>query len=232
MKIGIVRFPGSNCEQDCFDVCSRILGLPTVYLWHKEHDLADCDCIVLPGGFSYGDYLRAGAMAGLSPIMTEVKAFAGAGGYVLGICNGFQILAESGLLPGALLRNENLHFVCGSQALLVENTATPYTGAYRAGQVVSVPIAHGEGRYYIDAEGLARLEGDGRIVFRYADRDGASSRATNPNGSLANIAGIISENGRVLGMMPHPERVCDPLLGGEDGLPFFRSLVASLEAGG
>lgn len=231
MKFGIVRFPGSNCEMDCFEAVSQVFNQQAVHLWHKEHDLQGCDCIILPGGFSYGDYLRAGAMASLSPIITEVVDFANKGGYVIGICNGFQILSECGLLPGALVRNRNLRFVCGDQHLVVKNNKTAFTHKYSAGQVINIPIAHGEGNYYIDADKVDSLFDKDQVVFQYSDADGNINADNCPNGSIRNIAGITNEPGNVLGMMPHPERVCDMKTGGIDGKPFFESIIEQITAG-
>ena len=229
MKIGVVTFPGSNCDYDCYKASQEVLGAETVFLWHKSHDLEGVDAIFLPGGFSYGDYLRAGAIASLSPIMREVSSFAEAGGPVVGICNGFQILCETGLLPGALIRNRSLRFVSRPVHLRVERSLPPFTSAYSEGQVLRVPIAHGEGCYVADDEVLDRLEGEGRVLFRYVDESGERSAEANPNGSARDIAGIVSERGNVLGMMPHPERAVDPLLGGNDGVGLFRSLAEHLQ---
>jgi phosphoribosylformylglycinamidine synthase len=217
MTFGIVVFPGSNCDQDAFHVASRVLGQPAHFLWHKDRDLRGADVVVLPGGFSYGDYLRCGALARLSPIMEAVAAHARAGGKVLGICNGFQVLVEAGLLPGALLRNAGMTFICEPSELSVENAATPFTRNYVQGQRVRIPIAHGEGNYFIDDEGLSRLEGEGQVVFRYVD---------NPNGSRNGIAGIVNAGRNVLGMMPHPERAAEALLGSTDGRTLFESLLS------
>jgi phosphoribosylformylglycinamidine synthase len=230
MKFGIVTFPGSNCDYDAYHAVVDVLGESAEYLWHKDHDLRGADVVILPGGFSYGDYLRAGAIARFSPIMREVVAHAERGGLVLAICNGFQIACEAGLLPGALLRNANLKFVCEQRHLRVENVNTPFTAEYDKEQVVRIPVAHGEGRYVADADTLERLEGEGRVVFRYCDADGRVDAAANPNASLHNIAGIVSGEGNVLGMMPHPERAVDALLGSADGLPLFESLLARVGA--
>ena len=230
MKAGIVRFPGSNCDEDAFHAIADHLGQDAVYLWHKDHDLQNVDVVILPGGFSYGDYLRAGAIARFSPIMQEVIAFAKRGGPVLGICNGFQIACEAGLLPGALLRNASLRFVSAPARLRVESIATRFTSQYHIGQVISIPVAHGDGRFTADADTLARLEGDGRVVFRYVDADGESSASANPNGSLRNIAGIVNADRNVLGMMPHPERALDVTLGSTDGVPLFASILESMLA--
>lgn len=228
MKAGIVRFPGSNCDEDAFHAIADHLGQSAVYLWHKDHDLQDVDLVILPGGFSYGDYLRAGAIARFSPIMQEVVAHAKRGGMVLGICNGFQIACEAGLLPGALLRNASLRFVSAPVTMRVESIATRFTSQYHLGQHVSIPVAHGDGRYTADADTLARLEGEGQVVFRYVDAKGEATAASNPNGSLRNIAGIVSAAGNVLGMMPHPERALEPALGSVDGAPLFASILEAL----
>jgi phosphoribosylformylglycinamidine synthase I len=230
MKFGIVTFPGSNCDYDAFHAVVDTLGETAEYLWHKDHDLRDADVVILPGGFSYGDYLRAGAIARFSPIMREVVAHAERGGPVLAICNGFQIACEAGLLPGALLRNANLKFVCEQRHLRVENTDTRFTSEYAPGQIVRIPVAHGEGRYVADDATLDRLEGDGRVVFRYCGPEGAQPEDAAPNGSLRAIAGIVNEGGNVLGMMPHPERAVDALLGSADGLPLFESILARVGA--
>ena len=230
MKAGIVRFPGSNCDEDAFHAIADHLGQEAVYLWHKDHDLQNVDLVILPGGFSYGDYLRAGAIARFSPIMQEVVAFARRGGPVLGICNGFQIACEAGLLPGALLRNASLRFVSAPVHLRVDSIATRFTSAYHIGQVISIPVAHGDGRYTADANTLARLEGEGRVVFRYVSAQGDATASANPNGSLRNIAGIVSAEGNVLGMMPHPERALHATLGSTDGVPLFASILESMLA--
>ena len=228
MKMGVVTFPGSNCDYDCYRAVKDALGAEAVYLWHRDHDLQGVDAVFLPGGFSYGDYLRAGAIAALSPIMREVKAFAAAGGPVAGICNGFQILCEAGLLPGALVRNRSLKFRSRPVHLLVERADTAFTSEYEVGQVLEVPIAHGEGCYFADPELLDGLEANGQVVFRYCTEDGLVAPAANPNGSARAIAGIINAGGNVLGMMPHPERAVEPLLGSTDGIGLFRSLAAHL----
>jgi phosphoribosylformylglycinamidine synthase len=231
VKAGIVRFPGSNCDEDAFHAVADILGQDAVYLWHKDHDLQGVDLVILPGGFSYGDYLRAGAIARFSPIMKEVVQHANRGGLVLGICNGFQIACEAGLLPGALLRNDTLRFVSAPVTLRVESIATRFTSQYHLGQQIRIPVAHGDGRYTADGDVLARLEGEGHVVFRYVDANGEPTGEANPNGSLRNIAGIVSEAGNVLGMMPHPERAMETALGSTDGLPLFTSIVESLLGG-
>ncbi len=230
MKFGIVTFPGSNCDYDAFHAVVDQLGEDAVYLWHKSHDLERADVIVLPGGFSYGDYLRAGAIARFSPIMNEVIAHSGRGGPVLAVCNGFQIACEAGLLPGALLRNASLQFRCDWVRLRVENSETMFTERYESGQVLRIPIAHGEGRYTASEEELDRLEGEGQVVFRYVNLSGKVDAAANPNGSMRAIAGIVNGGGNVLGMMPHPERAVDSLLGSADGRGVFESLLARVAA--
>lgn len=227
MKIGIVRFPGSNCEADCLEAW-RVLGEEPVMIWHQETSVKGYDLIVLPGGFSYGDYLRTGAIARFSPIMNDVIRFAQRGGLVWGICNGFQILTECGLLPGALLRNDGLHFICKPQYLKVEND-TAFTNQYKQGDLIQIPVNHGEGNYTIDDEGLEALKENNQIVFRYVTPDGESSEKGNPNGSRENIAGIINKEGNVLGMMPHPERVVEEIIGGVDGRGMFLSLLKHWE---
>lgn len=228
MKIGVVTFPGSNCDYDCYKASQELLGAETVFLWHKSHDLEGVDAIFLPGGFSYGDYLRAGAIASLSPLMREVSAFADRGGPVVGVCNGFQILCETGLLPGALIRNRSLRFISRDVHLRVERVAAPFTSAYEEGQVLRIPIAHGEGCYVAEERVLDLLEGEGRVAFRYVTAGGEATAEPNPNGSARNIAGIVNEAGNVLGMMPHPERAVEALLGGVDGAGLFRSLADHL----
>ena len=232
MKFGVVVFPGSNCDHDAFCAVERALCEEAAFLWHESRDLAGSDVVILPGGFSYGDYLRTGAIARFAPIMSAVKEFAAEGGLVLGICNGFQILLEAGLLPGAMLRNRGLKFICRPVHIRVENTETPFTNACRPRQVLEVPIAHAEGNYFADAAALDELERNGQVVFRYATPDGEITDEANPNGSLHNIAGITNREGNVLGMMPHPERASDALLGSQDGLLLFQSLVhAGVRAG-
>ncbi|HEX9937328.1 MAG TPA: phosphoribosylformylglycinamidine synthase subunit PurQ [Longimicrobium sp.] len=228
MRFGVVTFPGSNCDYDCYKAIQEGLGAEAVFIWHKEHDLHGVDAVFLPGGFSYGDYLRAGAIAAHSPIMREVKAFAAEGGPVAGICNGFQILCEAGMLPGGLMRNRTLKFRSRPVHLLVERAGTAFTSEYSVGDVLRIPIAHGEGCYFAEPAVLDELEAEGQVVFRYCDGEGLVSPAANPNGSARNIAGIINAAGNVLGMMPHPERAIEPLLGSTDGLGFFRSLAAHL----
>jgi len=230
MKFGVVTFPGSNCDYDAYKAVVESFGEEAVYIWHKDHDLQDADVIILPGGFSYGDYLRAGAIARFSPVMQEVAAHAKNGRPVIGICNGFQIACEAGLLPGALLRNESLMFVSDAVYLRVDNADTMFTSEYESGQVLRIPVAHGDGRYTADESTLDALEQSGQVVFRYVDRDGATAPSANPNGSMRSIAGIVNREGNVLGMMPHPERAVDKLLGSEDGLGVFESLVARVAA--
>jgi phosphoribosylformylglycinamidine synthase subunit PurQ / glutaminase len=230
MKFGIVTFPGSNCDYDAYRAVVESVGEQAEFLWHKDHDLRDADVVILPGGFSYGDYLRPGAIARFSPIMSEVVAHARRGGPVLGICNGFQIACEAGLLPGALLRNESLKFVCELVTLRVENAATMFTNRYRAGQRLAIPIAHGDGRYTADDDTLARLEGEGQVLFRYVRGTPDQDEWWSPNGSMHAIAGIVSAEGNVLGMMPHPERAVNELLGSRDGIGVFESLLARVAA--
>ena len=228
MKFGVVVFPGSNCDHDTYHVLSKVIGQPVDFIWHRQSTLNGCDAVILPGGFSYGDYLRTGAIARFSPVMGAVKEFAARGGLVLGICNGFQILCEAGLLPGALLRNANLKFICEHVNMRVETTDTPFTNRCQRGQVLSVPIAHGDGNYYCDAATLAELQRDNRIIFRYADEHGQLSNESNPNGSLDNIAGICNRERNVLGLMPHPERASEMLLSSQDGRIIFFSLADTL----
>ncbi len=228
MRIGVIVFPGSNCDHDAFHAAALEPGLEPVWLWHESRDLAGVDAILIPGGFSYGDYLRTGAIARFSPILGSVIDFARGGGPVLGICNGFQILCESRLLPGALLPNAGSRFVCRPVRLRVENAATPFTHAYRRGQQILLPIAHGEGNYYCDAKTLAELEAENRVVFRYVNAAGEAAAGGNPNGSLANIAGIVNRAGNVVGMMPHPERAVESALGLADGAALFHSLALAL----
>ena len=225
MKFGVVVFPGSNCDHDAFYAVEKALGQPAAFLWHETPDLEDCDVIILPGGFAYGDYMRTGAIARFAPIMAPVRDFAARGGLVLGICNGFQILLEAGLLPGAMLRNRSLKFICRPVHIRVENAATAFTNACHKGQVLEIPIAHAEGNYFADAETLENLESNGQVIFRYCRPDGEITDDANPNGSLHNIAGISNRAGNVLGMMPHPERASDALLGSTDGRFLFQSLV-------
>ena len=230
MKFGIVTFPGSNCDHDTFHAITDALGEEAVYLWHKDRDLAGAEVVILPGGFSYGDYLRAGAIARFSPIMTEVAAHAKRGGPVLCICNGFQIACEAGLLPGALLRNESLKFVSEPVRLRVENADTLFTNRYEKGAMLTMPIAHGDGRYTADAKVLDRLEGEGQVVFRYMHSAGDADEYWSPNGSMRAIAGIVNDAGNVMGLMPHPERAVDELLGSRDGLGIFESMLSKVAA--
>jgi phosphoribosylformylglycinamidine synthase len=228
VKVGVVTFPGSNCDEDAVLAIVEQLHEEAFLLWHKDHDLNGADVIILPGGFSYGDYLRSGAIARFSPIMQEVVAHAKRGGPVIGICNGFQIACEAGLLPGALLRNESLQFRAIPVTLKVENTDTVFTRAATNGALLTMPIAHGDGRYTADDETIARLEDEGRVVFRYVDAKGEATAAANPNGAMHNIAGVTNETGTVVGLMPHPERALEPLLGSTDGLVLFQSLLAGV----
>ncbi|ABA20033.1 phosphoribosylformylglycinamidine synthase subunit I [Trichormus variabilis ATCC 29413] len=222
MKFGVVVFPGSNCDRDVAYVTRDLLGQPTRMVWHQDTDIADLDVVIIPGGFSYGDYLRCGAIARFSPVMQQVVEHAQKGKLVLGICNGFQVLTEAGLLPGALARNRDLHFICDRVPLTVESTNSLWTQAYNPGEVITLPIAHGEGRFYADEATLSEIEDNGQVLFRYAGE--------NPNGSLNNIAGICDRQGNVLGMMPHPERASDPVLGGSDGLKLFQGLLEKVVA--
>jgi phosphoribosylformylglycinamidine synthase I len=230
MKFGIVTFPGSNCDYDAYHAVTEILGEDAVYLWHKDHDLQGSDVIILPGGFSYGDYLRSGAIARFSPIMQEVVAHASSGAPVVGFCNGFQIACEAGLLPGALLRNAHLQFVSATIRVRVESSDTMFTSLYEPGEVLRIPVAHGDGRFVASNDVLDELEAEGRVIFRYADANGNISADANPNGSERNIAGIVNEGGNVLGMMPHPERACSPLIGSADGVRFFESILSRVAA--
>ncbi len=228
MKSAVIVFPGANCDRDVAVALERASGIAPLMVWHRDTELPDVDLIVLPGGFSFGDYLRCGAMAARAPIMPAVVARAKAGVPTVGICNGFQALTEAGLLPGALMRNAGLDFVCRDVHLRVEEADTPFTRRYEKGQVIRIPIAHGDGNYFADDATLDRLEGEGRVAFRYVTSDGEPTDAANPNGSRRNIAGILDAGGTVLGLMPHPERLADAALGGEDGKPFFRSIVEHL----
>jgi phosphoribosylformylglycinamidine synthase I len=230
MKFAIVVFPGSNCDHDAYHAARHVLGQQAEFVWHKESDLKGADVVVLPGGFSHGDYLRTGAIARFSPLMAAVTEFARSGGPVLGICNGFQILLEAGLLPGAMLRNRDLKFHCEHVHVRVEQTGTPFTALASAGQVLRIPIAHGEGNYYAGPDVLRQLEASGRVVFRYCDREGRTTEAANPNGAVHHIAGICNEGRNVVGLMPHPERACEPALGSADGLLLFESVVSTLAA--
>lgn len=230
MKAAVIVFPGSNCDRDVKVALAASMGREPAMVWHRSAELPNVDLIVVPGGFSYGDYLRAGAMAAHSPVMREVVRRANAGVPVLGICNGFQILTEAGLLPGVLMRNEGLRFVCRDVTLRVETTGSPFTRGYRAGQVVTMPVAHNEGNYFADAATLTEIEGNGQVAFRYCDRGGNPILAANPNGSLANIAGVLNRTRTVLGMMPHPERAAEAALSGLDGKAMFDGLATALAA--
>lgn len=231
VRFGIVVFPGSNCEYDAYHALSTFPEAEPFYLWHKDRDLRGADCVILPGGFSYGDYLRAGAVARFSPIMQEVAAFAGAGGLVLGICNGFQVLTEAHLLHGALQRNRGLRFICHPQYLRVERNDTPFTRRLRVGQVIQCPVSHNEGNWTAGAERLQEIEEQGLVVFRYCDAEGRVTEEANPNGSVNSVAGLANEGANVLGMMPHPERVCEALIGGIDGRGIFQSIIDFVQEG-
>jgi phosphoribosylformylglycinamidine synthase subunit PurQ / glutaminase len=228
MNFGVVVFPGTWSDCDFHYVISEVLRQPVRYVWHRDTNLADFDCLILPGGFSYGDYLRAGAIAGRSPVLEALLEFVARGGFVLGSCNGFQILCEAKLLPGALMRNECLQYRCQSTYLVVENVDTAFTRALRPGQVLKMPISHGEGRYFADRDTLRLLKDNGQVVFRYCTEQGRLTKEANPNGSLENIAGVMNEAGTVLGLMPHPERAAEAVLGGTDGVLIFQSLIDSL----
>jgi phosphoribosylformylglycinamidine synthase I len=230
MKFGVIVFPGSNCDHDAYHVISKHVGQPVDFIWHRETDLSSYDALIIPGGFSYGDYLRAGALASFSPVMASVKQFAAQDKLVLGICNGFQILCEAGLLPGALIRNRELHFVCEHVNVRVESTDTPFTHELRRGQVLKMPVAHAEGNYVCDDATFEELTRDNRVIFRYSDRDGRVSQEANINGSRDNIAGICSRGRNVIGLMPHPERACEDALGSSDGSGIFHSLVGAVTA--
>jgi phosphoribosylformylglycinamidine synthase subunit PurQ / glutaminase len=229
MNIGIIVFPGSNCDRDCAHVVSEVIGQSARMIWHQETSLKGLDAVILPGGFSYGDYLRTGAIAHLSPVMDAIKVFARQGGLVLGICNGFQILLESGLLPGALLRNRNLSFICEDTYVRVENADTPFTNQCQPGQVLRLPIAHAEGNYFTDPVTLSGIQANAQVVFRYCNREGRVTPQDNPNGSLDHIAGIRNDGGNVLGMMPHPERCTESILHNTDGLAIFASLLKACQ---
>ena len=230
MKFGVIVFPGSNCDHDAYHALAHVLNVEASFIWHKEHDLTGLDAVVVPGGFSYGDYLRSGAIARFSPIMESVVKFANKGGLVIGICNGFQILLEAGLLPGAMLHNESLRFVCKQVYLRTETSNTPFTSEIQTGSVLKVPVAHGEGNYFTSTDGLKRLNDNGQVVFRYTNPDGSIGGNANPNGTLDNIAGIVNEKRNVLGMMPHPERAVESKIGSSDGLPIFKSMLSALSA--
>lgn len=232
MKFGVVVFPGSNCDHDAYHAAHDVLGQPAEFLWHKESSLKGADVVVLPGGFAHGDYLRTGAIARFSPIMPAILEFARTGGPVIGICNGFQVLLEAGLLPGAMLRNRDLKFHCEQVYVRVEQTDTPFTASARKGQVLRIPIAHGEGNYYAEPEVIRALEAERRVIFRYTDARGEVTEAGNPNGAVNNIAGICNAARNVVGLMPHPERACEPTLGSADGLILFQSVLQSLAVSG
>jgi phosphoribosylformylglycinamidine synthase subunit PurQ / glutaminase len=228
MKFGVVVFPGSNCDHDAFHAVGHVLQKPVEFIWHQSQDLHNCDAIILPGGFAHGDYLRTGAIARFSPVMSSVEKFAKSGGLVLGICNGFQILLEAGMLPGAMLRNAGLRFICKQVHIRVEQTDTPFTSTAKKGQILQIPIAHGDGNYTCDEATVAELEKNRQILFRYTTANGKDDNAGNPNGSMANIAGICNRERNVAGLMPHPERAVEQALDSEDGLVIFRSMVEAL----
>jgi phosphoribosylformylglycinamidine synthase len=228
MKAAVIVFPGSNCDRDLKVALTQSMGKQPAMVWHRDTTLPEVDLIAVPGGFSYGDYLRSGAMAAHSPIMKEVVRFAQRGVAILGICNGFQVLTEAGLLPGVLMRNHNLKFVCKDVFLRVDQNDTVFSSGYTAEQIIRIPVAHHDGNYFIDADGHAQLEDERRIAFRYCDETGSISDTANPNGSLSNIAGVLDPSRRILGMMPHPERLSDPMLGGNDGRTMFDSLISSI----
>lgn len=230
MKFGVIIFPGSNCDQDAHWTIQHVAKQPVTYLWHESHDLENCDAIIVPGGFAYGDYLRTGAIAKFSPVMESVRKFAGSGGLVLGICNGFQILCEAGLLPGALMRNVGLKYVCKPVQVRVESAETPFTNACTQGDVLTIPIGHMEGNYFCDQATLGELRSEKRVVFRYCSPTGGITASANPNGSLDNIAGVCSAGCNVVGMMPHPERSAEPELGCTDGVRIFQSMVGAMTA--
>jgi phosphoribosylformylglycinamidine synthase len=228
MKFGVVVFPGSNCDHDAFYAIGNVLEKPVEFIWHQSENLANCDAIILPGGFSYGDYLRTGAIASFSPVMKSIAKFANSGGMVLGVCNGFQILCEAGLLPGAMMRNSGLRFICRHVYIRVEQTGTPFTNAAQKGQILKMPIAHSDGNWTVDAASLADLEKNRQVIFRYTTPDGSDDNAGNPNGAVRNIAGICNRERNVAGLMPHPERAVESALGSADGLVIFRSTVEAL----
>jgi len=228
VKFGVIVFPGSNCDHDAYHVISKHVGQPVDFIWHRDTDLSSYDAVIIPGGFSYGDYLRAGALARFSPVMASVKKFAAQGGYVLGICNGFQILCEAGLLPGALIRNRDLHFICEHVTVRVESVETPFTNQVKRGEVLRLPIAHAYRNYVCDDATLEQLQTEDSIILRYCDENGVPTEASNPNGSRDNIAGICNLERNVMGLMPHPERACEELLGSTDGRDIFRSLAGTL----
>jgi len=228
MKFGVVVFPGSNCDHDAFYALANVVHKPVEFIWHQSTDLAGCDAIILPGGFAYGDYLRTGAIARFSPVMKSVEKFAKSGGLVFGICNGFQILLEAGLLPGAVMRNKGLRYICRHVNIRIEQTDTPFTSAAKQGQILRIPIAHNDGNYHVDETELADLEKNRQIIFRYTTADGTDDAAGNPNGSMHNVAGVCNRERNVAGLMPHPERAVEPALDSADGLVIFKSLVESL----
>ena len=228
MKFGVVVFPGSNCDHDAFYAIGNVLKKPVEFIWHQSEDLANCDAILLPGGFSYGDYLRTGAIARFSPVMKSIEKFANSGGLVLGVCNGFQILCEAGLLPGAMMRNTGLRFICRQVYIRVEQTDTPFTNAAENGQILKMPIAHSDGNWTVDEATLTELEANRQVLFRYTTPDGSNDAAGNPNGAIHNIAGVTNRERNVAGLMPHPERAAELLLGSADGLVIFRSMVEAL----
>ena len=230
LTFGILLFPGSNCDHDAYHVISKVMGQEARFIWHKDEHLGDVDAVIVPGGFSYGDYLRVGAIARFSPIMKDLIRFANEGGLVIGICNGFQILCESGLLPGALIRNENLRFVCKDVHLRVDKANTPFTNKMAEGDVIELHVAHGDGNYFASPQEIKQLEEKGQIVFRYTTEEGAVTAEANPNGSIHNIAGIVNEKGNVMGLMPHPERCAEELIGSGDGLKVFESMIAHASA--
>lgn len=229
MRWAVIQFPGSNCDQDCYHVLKNVLGQDAYYVWHKNDSIEGADAVIVPGGFSYGDYLRCGAIARWSPVMQSVKAHAASGGIVIGICNGFQVLCEAGLLPGALIRNRSLHFRCETRSLRVEHPHSIFTKKLLTGQIIDIPIAHGEGNYFADPATLKSLQINRQILFTYSDRAGRATPETNPNGSALNIAGIVNKEGNVLGMMPHPERISESILGGTDGKAIFEAVIESKE---
>lgn len=228
MKFGVIVFPGSNCDHDCYHAVKHIFHQKAEYIWHKETSLKGFDCIILPGGFSYGDYLRTGAIARFSPVMNEVVNFARKGGLIIGICNGFQILTEAGLLPGILMRNKTLKFICRNVNVRIENNQTVFTKAYQKNQTLNVPIAHADGNYFADKDTVKRLEDNEQVIFRYSDQNGKITEQANPNGSVNNIAAVINDRGNVLGAMPHPERACESILGGEDGKGIFEGIISAI----
>jgi phosphoribosylformylglycinamidine synthase len=230
VRFGVVVFPGSNCDHDAYHAAAHVFDQQARFIWHEEESVGDVDVVIVPGGFSYGDYLRSGAIARFSPIMQDVMRFAEEGGLVFGICNGFQILCEAGLLPGTLMRNESLRFICKDTTLRAENADTPFTNALTEGQVVTIPLSHGEGRYYADDEVLDRIEANNQVLFRYSTSEGDVTDDANPNGSVHGIAGIVNEAGNVCGLMPHPERCVESLLGGDDGRLIFKSLLNHVSA--